>query len=228
MLPGMSQKPPPVAIAFDMDGTLLDSLDAVYEATVLALRDIAGADRARAWRLEDARLHEGRPFEEVARLAAGPELGPAVVKRFRERFPEVAGRVVRPFDDVIPALDALAGDGVPLAVATNKPAPTALELLGRFGLARRFRAVLGAGERMPAKPHPWVVIEAARALGVPPRELAFVGDAAVDVATAKAAGAHAWVVVRDPDRVPQGADRVLPTLEQLPRLLREARAAKTE
>jgi phosphoglycolate phosphatase len=125
---------------------------------------------------------------------------------------------------VEPALEALAKEGVPLAVATNKPAPTALELLGRFGLARRFRAVLGAGERMPAKPHPWLVVEAARALGVPPRSLTFVGDAAVDVATAKAAGAHAWVVARDPGRVPPGADRVLASLEDVPKLLRESRA----
>ena len=52
-------------------------------------------------------------------------------------------------------------------------------------------SLLGAGERMPAKPHPWVVVEAARTLGVPPRELAFVGDTAVDVAAAKAA----WVTI---------------------------------
>ncbi len=127
-----------------------------------------------------------------------------------------------------PALDQLAKDNVPLAVATNKPAPTALELLGRFGLARRFRAVLGAGERMPAKPHPWVVVEAARALGVPPRQLVFVGDATVDVATARAAGAHAWVVVRGSGPAPQGADRVLASLEQLPRLLREAAEEEDE
>jgi phosphoglycolate phosphatase len=220
----MSTLSTPVAVAFDMDGTLLDSLDAVYEATVLALRDVVGPERARAWRLEDARLHEGRAFEEVARLAAGADMGPLVLKRFRAIFPEVASRVVRPYEDVEPALEELAKEGVPLAVATNKPAPTALELLGRFGLARRFRAVLGAGERMPAKPHPWLVVEAARALGVPPRSLAFVGDAAVDIATARAAGAHSWVIARDPKRVPPGADRVIESLGLVPRLLREARA----
>lgn len=219
----MTTRSSPVAVAFDMDGTLLDSLDAIYEATVLALRDVVGPERARSWRLEDARLHEGRAFEEVAQLAAGADLGPLVVKRFRAIFPGVAARVVRPFDDVEPALDELAREGVPLAVATNKPAPTALELLGRFGLARRFQAVLGAGERMPAKPHPWLVVEAARALGVPARTLAFVGDAAVDVATAKAASAHAWVIARDPGRVPPGADRVLGSLTEVPRILREAR-----
>ena len=223
----MTTRSPPVAVAFDMDGTLLDSLDATYEATVLALRDVLGPERARGWRLEDARLHEGRAFEEIARLAAGADLGPLVVKRFRAIFPEVAARVVRPYDDVELALDELAKEQIPLAVATNKPAPTALELLGRFGLARRFRAVLGAGERMPAKPHPWLVIEAARALGVPPRALAFVGDAAVDVATAKAAGSHAWVIARDPRKAPPGADRVLGSLEEVPKLLREARAAKS-
>src|SRR5579872_5973278 len=122
----------PTAIAFDMDGTLLDSLDAIYEATVLALRDVAGAEKAKAWRLADARLHEGRAMEEIARLAAGSELGPGVVKRYRERFPEVAARAVRPFDDTAPALEALAREGIPLAVATNKPAPVALELLSRF------------------------------------------------------------------------------------------------
>jgi HAD superfamily hydrolase (TIGR01509 family) len=220
----MSARSSPVAVAFDMDGTLLDSLDAMYEATVLALRDVVGPERARSWRLEDARLHEGRALEEVARLAAGADLGPLVVKRYRAIFPEVAARVVRPFDDVAPALDELAREGVPLAVATNKPAPTALELLGRFGLARRFRAVLGAGERMPAKPHPWLVVEAARALGVPPRSLAFVGDAAVDVAAARAASAHSWVIARDPKRIPPGADRILSSLEEVPRLVRDARA----
>jgi len=215
----MTSLPPPRAVAFDLDGTLLDSIDAVYEATVLALRDVAGAERARAWSFEDARTHEGRAFEEIARLAAGADLGPAVAKRYRERFPEVASRVVRPFEDVAPALEALVGRGVPLAVATNKPAPAALELLGRFGLSRRFKAVVGAGDHAPPKPHPFVVVEAARALGVPERELVFVGDSGVDVAAAKAARAHAWVVVRDPLRTPEGADRVLTSLEELPSLL---------
>ncbi|MBI3725203.1 HAD family hydrolase [bacterium] len=216
----MREKAPPTAVAFDLDGTLLDSFDAIYEATVLALRDVAGEERARAWRFEDARAHEGRAFEEIARIAAGSDLGPAVAKRYRERFPEVASRVVRPFEDVAPALEALARDGVPLAVATNKPAPAALELLTRFGLARPFRAVLGAGDRYPPKPHPGVVVDVARALGVPPRELAFVGDAGVDVAAARAAGAHAWVIVREGARAPEGADRVLRSLEELPALMR--------
>src|SRR5207244_3984567 len=119
---------------------------------------------------------------------AGADLGPAVTRRYRERFPEVAARVVRPFDDAGPALEALARDGVPLAVATNKPEAAARELLARFGLDRRLRAIVGAGDRMPAKPHPWAVVEAARKLGVAPRSLAFVGDTAVDVAAAKAAG----------------------------------------
>jgi phosphoglycolate phosphatase len=219
----MPPRAAPVAVAFDLDGTLLDSFDAIYEATVLALRDVCGCERARAWRIADAREHEGRPLDEIARRAAGPEDAPAVVQRYRAHFPEVAARVVRPYPDVAPALEALSRAGVPLGVASNKPALIARGLLDRFGLARSFRTILGTGDRMPPKPHPWLLVEAARALGTPPRMVAFVGDSAVDVATAKAAHAHAWLVARE-SSPPAQADRVLRSLEEIPAILAAARA----
>lgn len=222
---------PPAALVFDLDGTLLDSFEAVYEATVLALRDVCGVDRARAWSVEHAREHEGKPESEIARLAAGSEDAAEVARRYRARFPEVAARVVRPFEDALPAIEALSRAGVLLAVATNKPAMVARELLERFGLAKHFRAILGAGEKAPAKPHPWLLVEASRALGVPPRMIAFVGDTPTDVATARAANAHAWLIsreTREPREArrpgPEGADRVLRSLEEIPTILAEGRA----
>lgn len=216
----------PAAVVFDLDGTLLETFEATYEALVLALRDVLGVERARAYRVEEARSHEGKSDAEVARLAAGPEHAAEVARRFRARFPEVAARVVRPCEDAVPAVEALARANVVLAVASSRPPLLAREMLERFGLAKPMKAILGAGEKAPAKPHPWLLVEAGRALALPPRMLAFVGDQDVDVATARAAHSHAWLIAReprDPSRRLEG-DRVLRSLEEIPAILAEARA----
>jgi phosphoglycolate phosphatase len=86
------------------------------------------------------------------------------------------------------ALDALSAYA--LAVCTNKPRRTSLAVLEGLGLAPRFRGVV-AGDDLPhKKPHPAMVEEAARKLGLAVHQVVMVGDGPQDVLAGRSAGAR--------------------------------------
>lgn len=85
-------------------------------------------------------------------------------------------------------MDALAGQGVTLAICTNKPVALAEQLVAALGWSGRFAAVLGGDSLAVRKPDARHVEATARAAGFAPSDAVFVGDTSVDVAAARAAG----------------------------------------
>jgi putative hydrolase of the HAD superfamily len=139
----------------------------------------------------------------------------AEVKRAAARFRELLDP--QPFADAEETLDALAGRHL-LGVLSNSPfaAPT----LKRFGLARRFRAIVSPDDPF-RKPHPRAYADACQALGVEHGEAVYVGDSfANDVEGALAAGlCPVWVDrFADGYPLPEGVRRVT-SLSALPGLL---------
>ena len=89
-------------------------------------------------------------------------------------------------------LDALERAGIPKAVATSSPRTFAMNILGRFDLAPRFRFVLTADDVTRAKPHPEIYRKAAERLGVQPVQMIVLEDSENGCRAAVQAGA--WVV----------------------------------
>ena len=88
-------------------------------------------------------------------------------------------------------LDALAAQGVRLAVLSNKPHDFT-ELMVRGQLPRwHFETVAGARPGVPRKPDPAVALQITRMLGIEPSEIIFLGDSEIDMKTASAAGMFA-------------------------------------
>jgi len=185
------------AIAFDLDGTLIDSAGGIAHAlnAALAVEGLPSfaLDTVRAW------IGDG-PDALIARALATDALAPydtyELAARLRRGFDDatlrapMAGSAV--FDGIVGVLGELAAQR-PLVVITNKPTPLARAVLDAAGLLASFAAVHGADMPLQRKPSPLLLRQAARGLGLETHQLLMVGDAAVDIAAALAAGsAAAW------------------------------------
>ncbi len=172
------------AVIFDLDGTLVDSLDDIASALGGAMGD-AGlpappALTVRAWIGDGARSL-------VARAVEGRADVDAVLAAFRERYRAAPVVKTQLYAGLAPALDALAAPGRSFAILSNKPHDLTKVIADRLLAAWPFAAVFGQRAGMPLKPDPAAALVAADELGVSPARCAFVGDSGVDIETARAA-----------------------------------------
>ena len=146
----------------------------------------------------------------------GGRLSSACFERLVEYFIRPEAWTVYP--DVVPALDALREQGLPIAVVSNWDS-TLAGLLEAHGLAARFSAVLISAVEKSGKPHPEMFRRAAERLGVAPGELMHVGDSLEeDYVAARDAGFPALLLDRD-DRHREIGERIRSLSELAPRLL---------
>jgi phosphoglycolate phosphatase len=167
---------------FDLDGTLVDSLDDLHASVNHALRVVGLPLRSR----EEIHGFIGEGARLLLERAVAPHghlLEPALAA-WRSHYEAHCLDHTRPY----PGIEALlAGAGRVLAVHTNKPGVMARKILAGLGLLPRFAAVTG-GDEAPRKPDPTGVREIMAHVGASPGETIFVGDSRVDVETARAAG----------------------------------------
>ncbi len=178
-------------VIFDLDGTLVDSapdLAAAVDGTLDAHGvPRPGETRVRRWIGGGARLMLQRALN-----WAGEDLPEAAAQRlyphFYERYAaEVAVRT-RPYEGIEGALHVIAQSGYSLAVATNKPETLARRLLSKLGMDECFVEVVGGDTLAQKKPSPAPLLEITRRLGETPAAAVMVGDSAVDIEAARAAG----------------------------------------
>jgi phosphoglycolate phosphatase len=178
------------ALAFDLDGTLVDSAPDIGHALNTALQEsgFAGFDleRVRTW------IGDGPDvLIDRALLALQHGDGAALRRTLRQAFdrstlsaPLAHGRV---FDGIHGLLQQLQ-PAWPLVVVTNKPGALARAVLDAAGLLPHFAAVYGADEAAWRKPAPAMLDRAAQALGLATQQVLMVGDSAADMGAAAAAG----------------------------------------
>lgn len=177
------------AILFDMDGTLLNTIDDLSDSMDLMLGELGAP-------LHDTAAYKtfiGDGIEKLVQraLPAGRRDAETItrcVARVRHFYSQRWHDKTRPYDGIPELLDALVRRGVKLAILSNKPdGPTrqlAEHLLGRWP----FDPVHGARPDVPVKPDPTAALQMADALQVPPARCLFVGDTGTDISTARAAG----------------------------------------
>lgn len=204
-------------IAFDLDGTLIDSRRDIADSINELLGSYGAAplpfDDVLAMVGEGALLLIGRALK-AARLDVS-------LREAHGRFLGIYDRRLvdhtRLYDGVLEALQTLAGGSSPgagvapgatavaveaaevgrgaaLAVLTNKPDAPAVRILEHLGIADRFIAIVGGDGPLPRKPDPQALLALCAQAGVAPDETLMVGDSWVDVHTARNAGTHACFV----------------------------------
>lgn len=192
----MEENEPIRGLAFDLDGTLVDSAPDIGHALNRALQQ-AGLPavepvQVRAW------IGDGPDvLIERALAALGMPPDAALRRMLRQDFdratlaaPLAHGAV---FDGIAALLQQLQ-PAWPLVVVTNKPSALAGAVLEAAALRPYFHAVYGADAPALRKPAPSMLQNAARTLGLPTAGLLMVGDSDADLRAAAAAGAPAaWV-----------------------------------
>jgi phosphoglycolate phosphatase len=179
-------------IAFDLDGTLVDTAPDLIGTLNVLLAEEGLAPLP----LEEARPYIGRGARwmlERGFQAAGAHLTADGVAPLFDRFiahyeAHIADRS-RPFPGCVAALEALKAQGAKLVVCTNKLTGLSTTLLDALDLARLFDAVIGADRTPAIKPDPRHLLTAIAAAGGSPERAVMVGDAATDAGAARAAKA---------------------------------------
>jgi len=177
------------AVLFDLDGTLVDSLADIASALSAALGELGLArpelDTVRTWIGGGARNLVAHAVD-ASRLS--PDMVDVVLARFRAHYAAAPIVETRLYPGIAPILDELIGADLRLAVLTNKPHDLAVRICGPLLAPWPFGAIVGQRPGIALKPDPGAALEIANDLGIPPEACAFVGDSAIDLETARAAG----------------------------------------
>lgn len=182
------------AIAFDLDGTLVDSAPDIGHAlnTAFAAAGLATFElpQVRCWVGDGPDVLIERALQAFGRPNTSPTLRDELRRSFDQATlaaPLLHGAVCA---GVAALVDALRNE-LPMVVVTNKPTPLARAVLKAAGLLEAMAGVFGADHAGLRKPGPALLINAARHLGIAPARLLMVGDGAADLGAAKAAGCAA-------------------------------------
>ena len=175
-------------LVFDLDGTLVDSSRDLASAVNAALQQVAPGTPAIPLPVVVGFVGEGaRLLVERALRHAGSGLPiEQVLPVFFECYAERLLDTTRLYDGIAEALDALAAQT--LAVLTNKPGPFSRRILEGLGVGSRFARIWGAGDVPARKPDPAGLLQLVEELQSSPAEAWMIGDSAIDVRTARAAG----------------------------------------
>ncbi len=180
------------ATVFDLDGTLLDTLDDIANSAnrVLAARGFPTHPNPHYRTLvgDGVVMLRARALPETHRAEATVQ---ACVGAYEQEYERNWNAQTKPYAGVPELLDALAARGVKLAVLSNKPDRFTQRCVDELLAKWAFEVVLGASDKFPRKPDPASAIEIARRLRVPPAQCLYVGDSGVDMRTALAAGMRA-------------------------------------
>ncbi|MBI4871709.1 MAG: HAD family hydrolase [Candidatus Riflebacteria bacterium] len=179
----------PRAILFDLDGTLLDTLDDLTDSMnrVLSRRGLPQHDR-------DAYKYfvgDGAPILVQRVLPEGHRdevTVQAILTDFRAEYALHWRVKTHPYDGAVEMLEELSRRKLVLAVLSNKPHEATVRCVEGLLPARLFSVVAGLGEGRAPKPDPVGALEIARRLDIDPADFLYLGDTSVDMRTAVAAG----------------------------------------
>jgi len=186
----MTERLDGVTIAFDLDGTLIDTAPDLI-ATAHAMLDQMKLPRVDASILRPLISHGSRHMMRVALEYLGEdasepvldEIFPLYLQHYRQNIAVHS----RPFPGVVAVLGDLSARGAGLVVCTNKLEEPSRALLEHLGMAKTFAAIAGRDTFDVHKPDPGHLRAAIEMGGGTPNCAVMVGDSSVDVATANAA-----------------------------------------
>lgn len=174
-------------VIFDLDGTLVDTLDDIRRTVNIALDVLEDPSRTR----EEVRKMVGDGVEVLCRRALTrptPERIARMTALMKSSYREKPIDTATPYPGIMDMLEDLRTLGITLSVLTNKPQEMADVIISLLFPGIPFRAVLGRRKELPPKPDPSGAFRIAELVDLPPSQWLYVGDSEVDIRTARAAG----------------------------------------
>jgi phosphoglycolate phosphatase len=177
------------AVIFDLDGTLLDTLEDIGHA----LNRVLSARGFPVHPIDAYRFFVGDGMAKlIARVLPQDKLDAETVRSCLEAYRADYERhwkiKTRLYDGVGTLLKELTARGLKLAILSNKPHEFTERCVREYLSKWSFDAVFGGREGVPLKPDPAGALAIAHTLGIPPAACLYLGDTAVDITTAIAAG----------------------------------------
>lgn len=207
-------------VIFDLDGTLLNTLDDLANAMNSVLAD-------NGWPIHPVsayRTFVGNGMEMLVQRALPQEhRDDQTIQVNTQAMRSAYGRAwavkTRPYPGVEEILAALSRTGVPLAILSNKPHEATQSAVRHFFPHTPFAAVVGATPRKPKKPDPTTALEIAGHFQLKPDRIFFLGDSDADMLTARAAGmtglGAGWGFRGREELLANGAHQVLESAKEL-------------
>ena len=183
------------AFLFDLDGTLIDSIELILRSYRHTMRTHRGHDPGdQVWM-----SGLGTPlWVQFRQFTDDPAEIDAMVATYREYNLAHHDEMVRPYAGVVDAVRALERRGRSLALVTSKLRSGALQGLRLAGLEDAFGVVVGADDVTHPKPHPEPVLTALGRLGARAHDAVFIGDSRHDIECGRAAGVKTAAVLWGP------------------------------
>ena len=212
------------AVLFDMDGTLLDTLEDLCDSTNHALRQMGYPPRG----IEEIRRFIGNGAEKQIRRAVpegtSEEKIMETLAAFRAYYQDHCQIKTKVYDGLLDMLSELKEKGVKMAVVSNKP-DAAVKKLNREYFGDRLDYAIGPSDGVRCKPYPDMAEEALKALGVEKKDAVFVGDSEVDVQAGLNAGldviAVSWGFRSREVVIEAGASKIADDAHQLEKFILE-------
>jgi len=205
------------AVIFDLDGTLVNSLEDLADATNYALKFFGQPEhKVEAFKQmvgdgTKTLISRTLPFDKQ-------ELVEDVLQKMREKYIEICLDKSLPYNGITEVVQELVKKGVKLAVLTNKDQKMSQKIVEYF-FAGCFKIVKGTTAAIAVKPEPFATLQILEEFKVVPEDALFIGDSNVDVRTAKAAGIKMigvnWGFRGRKELIEAGADAVIDNPKQI-------------
>jgi len=176
-------------LIFDLDGTLLDTIEDMTDAVNAALGQRGFPTRS----VEEVKHLVGEGTDVLARGALPADVRQAetitcLIDAYRAEYAKIWTRKTRPYPGIADLLNVLGKRGIPMAVLSNKRDAVVKEAVAYFLPHIPFAEVWGARPGIPLKPDAGAALRLVKCLGRTPEDVLFIGDTKTDMQTARSAG----------------------------------------
>ena len=201
------------AVIFDLDGTLLDTVDDLTDATNSVLRRFGYPEHDR--QTIQSYIGDGLRVLMERALPESRRDEDNIQRCFELLKPAYAGcwtNKTHLYPGIPELLESLLNSDIAISILSNKADDATQQIVAKLLSRWAFRVVLGARAGIPPKPDPTGALTIAKMLGISPQDTIFIGDTSIDMQTAAAAGMYSIGALwgfRPADELSAGGARIL-------------------
>jgi len=177
-------------LIFDLDGTLIDSYEAIY----IGLVEVFNHFSTPLFPFRQLGKYLGGSLEEILKPFLTPPQIEEAKPIFRNKYRDIYLDKTSLLEGAKEVIEELFRRSIRLAVASNKSGKFCRKLLSQLGIDRFFTTIMGVGDGLRPKPFPDMVNAVVMDLGLHPNEVIMVGDTVEDIKAGKAAGVDVYAL----------------------------------